>query len=231
MNPTEPINPAEQVEKIREILVGRDMKLVNGRIQQLESEIKHQNDDLTRELTERLKKADERHKASQENIQSITAHIRQQLQQEGITRGQQINDLAKKIDSAATRMDQTTQQLIDAEAGRNNDISKKIENLSSEMASRIDAHSRQIMEHMHREIQQWKTRMDTQISSLTESKVDREEMSTRLARIASAAMGETAPPMPSAPAPSSPHTTGSVPDIPAFSSLDVFAKPTDDYTS
>ncbi len=230
MNPSTPINPAEQVEKIREILVGRDMELVNGRIQQLESKIEHQNDDMTREVTEQLKKADEQFKANQENIQSITTHIRQQLQQEGITRGQQINDLAKKIDAAAARMDQTTQQLLSADTGRNDDISKKIEDLSSEMASRIDAHSRQIMEHMHREIQQWKTRMDGQISSLTDSKVDRQEMTTRLARIASAAMGDAVPPATPLPSPPpSPAETDK--DTPNFSSLDMYAMPTDDFTT
>ncbi|MBT8044998.1 MAG: hypothetical protein KJO79_08605 [Verrucomicrobiae bacterium] len=231
MNSPTPINPAEQVEKIREILVGRDMELVNGRIQQLESKVEHQTNDVSREVSEQLQKAEQQYKASQENIQSITAHIRQQLQQESITRGQQINDLAGKIDAAAARMDQTTQQLLNVDTGRSEDLSKKIENLSSEMASRIDAHSRQIMEHMHREIQQWKTRMDGQISALTDSKVDRQEMTTRLARIASAAMGDAVPPATPPPAPSPPTNTGSDSDSPDFKSLDVFAMPSDDYTS
>ena len=220
MNSAESINPAEQVERIREILIGRDIELVNGRIQQLESRVQNQSSDVSREVSEQLQRVENQQKASHQNLQSITAHIRQQLQQEAATRGQQINDLASKIDAAATRIDHASQQLLNVETGRDQNISKQIEGLSSEMASRIDAHSRQIMEHMHREIQQWKNRMDGQISSLAEDKLDRQELTTRLARSASAAMGDAVPPsMP----PTSNH--------PNLSSLDVFAMPSDDYTT
>jgi len=221
MNSTEPVNPAEQVERIREILIGRDIELVNERIQQVQSQVENQSADVARGVSNQLHKAAEQYNASQENVKTMTTHIRQQLQQETITRGQQVTDLAAKIDAAASRMDQTSQQLLNVEAGKDQNLTKKLDNLSSEMASRIDAHSRQIMEHMHREIQQWKNRMDGQMASLADDKVDRQELSTRLARIASAAMGDAVPahipPVQDAP--------------PNLSSLDVFAMPTDDFTS
>lgn len=222
MNSAESINPAEQVERIREILVGRDMELVNNRIQQLETQVHDNSNEVSKAVSEQMQRAEEKINASHQNVQQITAHIRQQLQQETSTRTQQINDLAKKIDEAAARMNQTSQQLLSVEADRGDNIAKKIEGLSSEMAARIDAHSRQIMEHMHREIQQWKSRMDGQITNLSEDKVDRQEMTTRLARIASAAMGDAVPPaaqpVPAAqPAPAPPN----------LSSLDAFAIPTE----
>lgn len=248
MNSADQINPAEQVERIREILVGRDMELVNKRMQSLETQVQNQSDTVSRELSQKLDHAEKQFSVSQKNIQSITTHIRQQLQQEASTRGQQINDLAAKIDAAAKRMDQTSQQLLNIETNHSEGISKQIESLSSEMASRIDAHSRQIMEHMHREIQQWKNRMDGQITTLAEEKLDKQELTTRLARIASAAMGDAVPPntQPSSPRPSGmggtlgasmggPFGGGTTAplgnteeDIPNFSSLDVFAMPTDD---
>ncbi len=224
MNSSDPVNPAEQVERIREILIGRDIELVNERIQQVESRVQHQSDDVARGVSAQLHKATEQYNASQESVKSMTAHIRQQLQQETVTRGQQINDLATKIDAAATRMNQTSQQLLSTDTGRDQNLNKKLDNLSSEMGSRIDAHSRQIMEHMHREIQQWKNRMDGQMASLADDKVDRQELSTRLARIASAAMGDAVPP----------HGPPTQDAPPNFSSLDVFAMPTDptdDFTS
>lgn len=249
MNSTDQINPAEQVERIREILVGRDIELVNSRIQSLESQVQNQSGDVTRQVAERLQKAEQQFSASQQNIQSITTHIRQQLQQEASTRGQQINDLASKIDSAAKRMDQTSQQLLSIETSHSEGISKQIESLNSEMAARIDARSREIMEHMHREIQQWKNRMDGQITNLAEEKLDRQELTTRLARIASAAMGDAVPPNTPAKHSSSGMggTLGSsmesmgdplsgsldkkeakpLDEIPDFSSLDVFAMPTE----
>ena len=93
--------------------------------------------------------------------------------------------------------------------------------------------------------------MDGQLSALSEEKLDRQELTTRLARIASAAMGDAVPP-------SRPPTKSEIPgmggtlgssmgsmlggssdssltpplkDLPNLSSLDVFAMPTDDYTS
>jgi len=250
MNSADQINPAEQVERIREILVGRDIELVNSRIQNLEASVKTQANDATHELAEKIRKAEDQFKVSQQNIQSITTHIRQQLQQESATRGQQINDLAKKIDSAAMRMEESSKQLLSFESSQNDGISKQIESLSSEMASRIDAHSRQIMEHMHREIQQWKNRMDGQLSALSEEKLDRQELTTRLARIASAAMGDAVPPNRPPSKSNTPGMGGTLgssmggsfgdsmessnkppENMPNLSSLDVFAMPTDDYTS
>jgi len=223
MNTAENINPAEQVERIREILIGRDMHLVNERIQQLEAKMQNKASELTEEISEQLRKSEEQSKAAQEHIRSVSAHIRQQLQQETLTRGKQVNELAQKIDAATARLNQTSQQLLSTETNRNELLSKQIEQLSSEMAARIDAHSRQVMEHMHREIQQWKTRMDEQIAALSETKVDRQELTSRLARIASAAMEDTIPPA----TPIPPSTGGS----PNLSSLDTFAIPVDDFTS
>lgn len=230
MNSAESINPAEQVERIREILVGRDMALVNNRIQQLESRVQDKSSEISQAISKEMEKAEEKISQSQQNVQQITEHIRQQLQQETSTRTQQINDLARKIDEAAERMNETSQKLINVETERGDQITKKIEGLSSEMAARIDAHSRQIMEHMHREIQQWKNRMDGQITNLSDDKVDRQELTTRLARIASAAMGDAVPPnVPSSPTPvTSLHSPSEQPSpIPDFSSLDAFAMPKD----
>lgn len=231
MNPAESNNPAEQVERIREILVGRDMAMVNNRIQELESQVKDKSGEISRIVSEQMVSAETKIKQSQQSVQQMTEHIRSQLQQETTTRTKQINDLARKIDEAAARMNETSQQLLSSENNRSDKIAKKLEGLSSEMASRIDAHSRQIMEHMHREIQQWKNRMDGQITNLTEEKVDRNELTTRLARIASAAMGDAVPP--AAPSSSSstpiafPTSTESKPDMPNFSSLDAFTMPLD----
>jgi len=221
MNSTEPVNPAEQVERIREILIGRDIELVNERIQQVKSQVENQSADLARGVSDQIHKATEQYIASQESVKAMTTHIREQLQHETITRGKQVSDLASKIDAAASRMNQTSQQLLNVETGRDQNLTKKLDNLSSEMASRIDAHSRQIMEHMHREIQQWKNRMDGQMASLSDDKVDRQELTTRLARIASAAMGDAVPP----------HISPTRDAPPNLSSLDVFAMPTDDFTS
>ncbi len=221
MNPAESINPAEQVERIREILVGRDLHLVNTRIQEIEGKIQSQASAVTQQVSEQLRKAEEQNLVSQKSLQAMTSHIRQQLEQESMTRGNQVKDLAKKIDSAIAKLDHTTKQLLDAEANRNQHISKQIDSLSSEMASRIDAHSRQIMEHMHREIQQWKNKMDGQISHLDEIKVDKGELTSR---IASAAMGDAVPPSP-------PTALPRKSDTPNLSSLDAFAMPTDSFTS
>lgn len=248
MNFADQINPAEQVERIREILVGRDMELVNQRVQSLETQLQSQSELNSNKLGKKLEQVEHQFTTSQKNMQSVANHIRQQLQQEATTRGQQIGELAQKIDTAAKRMDQTSQQLLNIDTKQNEGISKQIESLSSEMAARIDAHSRQIMEHMHREIQQWKSRMDEQINSLSEDKLDKHELTTRLARIASAAMGDAVPPNTHPASSTSPSGMGSIlessmggpfgggttaplsqtaEEVPNFSSLDVFAMPSE----
>ena len=184
-------NPAEQVERIRDILIGPELQLTNERIQQLESSLRQSSEELSSSVNQQLERAEQQQKALQEDLQVVTEHIRHQLQQESVTRGLQINDLVSKLDETANQMSQISQRLSKDESGQNQAISRQIENLSAEMTSRIDAHSRQIMEHMHREIQQWKHRMDQQISALSEQKVDRDELGNRLARIASAAMGDS----------------------------------------
>lgn len=184
-------NPAEQVERIRDILIGPELQLTNERIQQLESSLRQSSEELSSSVNQQLERAEQQQKALQEDLQVVTEHIRHQLQQESVTRGLQINDLVSKLDETANQMSQISQRLSKDESGQNQAISRQIENLSAEMTSRIDAHSRQIMEHMHREIQQWKHRMDEQISALSEQKVNREELGNRLARIASAAMGDS----------------------------------------
>jgi len=190
MDIPEPSNPAQQVERIREILIGQDMQLVNERIEKLEESLRDSTQEVSRKVNKQLEQTEQQHKSLQDNLQVVTEHIRQQLQQESVTRGLQINNLVTKIDEAADQLNQTSQHLMNEDVGQNQEICKQIENLSSEMTSRIDAHSRQIMEHMHREIQQWKHRMDEQISALSQKKADRDELSSRMARIASAAMGD-----------------------------------------
>jgi cell division protein ZapA (FtsZ GTPase activity inhibitor) len=185
-------NPAEQVEKIRDILIGQDMQQVNQRIDKLEASIRQSNEEMSQRVAQQLEQTEQQHKVAQDSLQAVTENIRHQLHHESVTRGLQINDMASKIDEAAEQMNEVSQRLLNEESGHTKDLVQQIENLSSEMNSRIDAHSRQIMEHMHREIQQWKHRMDEQISALSNKKVDREELSHRLARIASAAMGDTA---------------------------------------
>lgn len=184
-------NPAEQVERIRDILIGPDLQLANKRIQELENSLRESTEALGLKINQQLERTEQQHKALQDDLQVVTEHIRHQLQQESVTRGLQINDLVSKLDEAASQMSQLNQRLSNDEIGQNQAISRQLENLSAEMTSRIDAHSRQIMEHMHREIQQWKHRMDQQISALSEQKVDRDELGNRLARIASAAMGDS----------------------------------------
>ena len=190
MDPQDQNNPAEQVEKIRAILIGEDMQQINERIEKLEASLRASNEEVGRLIGQQLEQTEQQQKAAQDELQSATENIRHQLHHESVTRGLQINDMASKIDEATEQMQEVSQRLLDEESGYSKDLVQQIENLNSEMNARIDAHSRQIMEHMHREIQQWKHRMDEQLSALSGKKVDREELSNRLARIASAAMGD-----------------------------------------
>ena len=75
-------NPAEQVERIRDILIGPELQLTNERIQQLENSLRQSSEELSSSVSQQLERAEQQQKALQEDLQVVTEHIRHQLQHE-----------------------------------------------------------------------------------------------------------------------------------------------------
>lgn len=177
--PSSQLNAAQHVKRIREIIMGRDLNQVNGRLERIEN--RHRSSapaSSSSEITD-LKKA---HSALQEECQQL----RLELHQEKILRQQQHAQIAQTLN-------QLGQIPADPPAPARG---VNTEDLASEMAARIDARFREILSHIQTELLQWKGQLDRDVQAIREVKADRKELSHRLSRIAAATMEDPPAPVP-----------------------------------
>ena len=171
-----PLNPSQQVERIREILIGRQLHQVEDRLRQLENTLDSQGqgtnlgDDVLRRM-----------ESSQAAVLEETQQLRQQLQQETQLRNSQIDRLTQQLETTCRDLHRHDQHL-------QKNLSSHLENISSAMAARIDARVREILHHLQSEITQWKHQVDRDVQSVRDDSVSRGELKSRFARLASAAM-------------------------------------------
>lgn len=169
-----PINPSQQVERIREILVGREIGRMDRRLTSLEATKAPQR---VPDVTTRVADA-------QQVIIRETQELKQRIQQETLSRQQQIAQLAQKISrSSGSRGDSSQVE---------RQVSERMEAIAAEMSSRVDARTREILHHLQSEILQWKHQMDRELQSIRDVKADRKEVTSRFARIAAAALEDDA---------------------------------------
>lgn len=165
-----PFNPSEQVERIREILVGRQMGRFERRLGDVET---------TAEQS--LQESRETSQSTQNHLNDETQRLRQEIQAE-----------IKRREADVARLDSLISQQHNLTPGPAPDwerlLSERVEVLSSEMTARIDARTREILQHLQEEIFQWKAQTERDLQSIREVKVDRKELKARLSRLVVAAM-------------------------------------------
>ncbi len=169
-----PLNPSQQVERIREILVGRQMHQLEDRLRHLEGAVTSQDAQVGPEVLHHLQ-------TSQAAVLEETRQLRRQLQQETQSRNDQIDRLGKQLESTCRDIHQHDQQL-------QQNLSAHLEQISAAMAARIDARVREILHHLQSEIVQWKNQVDRDLHTVRDDSVSRSELKNRFARLASAAM-------------------------------------------
>ena len=176
--PETKFNPSQQVERIREILVGREMGRIERRLVDLETS--------TTETTQfrREPAVDQRMATTQQSLMHETQDLKIRLQKETAARQQQISQLAQKISQpqGGSPMSFAEQDSIERH------VSERMEKVAAEMTSLIDARTREILHHLQNEILQWKNQMDRDLQSIRDIKADKKEVGGRFARLASAAM-------------------------------------------
>lgn len=151
MNST-PLKPSQHVERIREILIGRDLHHLQGRLARIEGAVHSENT------------------VDHHFLETIT-----QLRQEQAELRQELLALRQQNPQPAQPSPPSPQ-------------------LASELAARIDARFRELFSHLQTELTQWKEQFSHDLQQLGETKVDRHELKSRLAQMASAAMAD--PPTP-----------------------------------
>lgn len=184
--PDPSLNPSLQVERIREILVGRQLHQVEDRLQRLEEGPSVGPGPTTPpDALPRLQQA-------QDRILRETQQLRQELQQESQLRARQITHLAEHLDAASRKLDTASAGLKQ----QDRQLSHHLEEISAAMAARIDARVREILHHLQREIGQWKNQVDRDLEGVRKEGIQRPELNRRFARLASAAMEDDPAPEP-----------------------------------
>ena len=176
--PETKFNPSQQVERIREILVGREM----GRIEQRLVELETSTTGTT--SFRREPEIDKRMATTQQTLLRETQDLKIRLQKESAARQQQIAQMAQKF----SRSQAGTPMSLSQQGSIEHHISDRMERVAAEMTSLIDARTREILHHLQNEILQWKNQMDRDLQSIREVKADKKEVTNRFARIAAAAM-------------------------------------------
>jgi chromosome segregation ATPase len=182
--PDPSLNPSQQVERIREILVGRQMQQVEERLAQMESHLAqggHSSADS--ESLQRLQNA-------QSNVLRETQELRKEVHEESQLRSQQIENLAQSLNAASEKLEAASAGLARQDQHLGSHLTKHLEDISAAMAARIDARVREILSHLQHEIGQWKHQIDRDMNSVRTTMVDRQELKNRFARLASAAMAD-----------------------------------------
>ena len=176
--PETKFNSSQQVERIREILVGREMGRIERRLTNLEAST------TTTTSFRREPELDHRMAATQQSILRETQDLKIRMQKETAARQQQVALLSQKLEKNQAEKPMT---LADQNSVEQH-ISYRMEKMASEMTSLIDARTREILHHLQNEILQWKNQMDRDLQSIRDIKADKKDVGSRFARLASAAM-------------------------------------------
>lgn len=176
--PETKFNPSQQVERIREILVGREMGRIERRLADLETST------TATTSFRREPEVEQRMASTQQSLMRETHELKIRLQKETAARQQQIAQLAQKV----TREQSGTPMNFAEQGSIEQHVADRMEKVAAEMTSLIDARTREILHHLQNEILQWKNQMDRDLQSIRDIKADKKEMGSRFARIASAAM-------------------------------------------
>ncbi len=171
-------NPTQQVERIREILVGREMGRIERRLVDLENSTTATTP-FRREPDTEIRIAN-----TQQNLQRETQELKVRLQKETVARQEEIKRLSQKLSKHETG---ASMSLASKESIEHH-INERMDQVKDEITSLLDARTREILHHLQNEILQWKNQMDRDLQSIRDVKADKREVSSRFSRLASAAM-------------------------------------------
>ncbi|MDP0490877.1 MAG: hypothetical protein Q7Q71_07500 [Verrucomicrobiota bacterium JB023] len=182
------LNPSQHVERIREILVGRQINRVERRLGELESIAHRQTNTVA------PKNSNQVVQQTQERLLAETQELKARIQHETETRKKQLAQVSRILSDSRYPFSSQAQGAVAADLEKK--TSERMETLANEMSSRIDARTREILQHLQTEILQWKNQMERDLQSLREVKADRQEVVARFSRMAQAAIAEDAPEKP-----------------------------------
>ena len=160
------LSPSQQVERIRDILVGRQMQQVEERLEKIEASLGQKNSDLASEIST----------------------LREELAQESADRTAMVEDVVSRVKALEEAAPPAAS--LAAESKLLSQVKGYLEELSSGMTARIDARADEVISHLEAEISHLRTRLENDFNHLHEQKADRHELRHRFSKLALAAMEE-----------------------------------------
>lgn len=159
-------NDAEQMDKIREILYGSQMRHVDKRFGQLEKLFQDEIDGLRSETEKKLASLE---KYFQKEIDALTSRING----ETTDRNRSSEALGQRIDMTQKNLEEKIGQLSEKALQDNREVQKQ-----------ILTQSKELLEAIHSDHDKLSTMMENSFRSLSEDKTDRETLANLFTEVA-----------------------------------------------
>lgn len=203
--PPSPLNPSQAVERIREIIVGRQLESLEQRVARLETGGTHGH--IPAHWEDRLCLGEARLEALQQSVQRLADTTREQTESRTLQQREEIQRLAAQIQQvAAMKAAETSQPAI-------HQLEQKIGSWLTHWQGAIQTHinerEQRVASQLRQEVATLWENTESQITRLQSRMVDRDSLEERFRRIAAAArtLAECA-------CPSSPTSSGHEPATP-----------------
>lgn len=195
-----PINPSQTVERIREIIVGRQFERLEQRVARLEVLEPHAQQQAPASLEGRLQTGEARIEAIQHSLQRLTDSTREQIESRSLRQNEEIQRLAAQIQQvAAMKSAEAREQTAVREfEGR---IGAWLTSWQGALQSHLNERDHRLADQLRGEVATLWENTEAQITRLQSLASDREWIEERFARIAAAAraLAESASPSSSGP--------------------------------
>lgn len=193
-SPPSPINPSQAVEKIREIIVGRQLERIEQRISRLEST--GAPSAVSPLLEDRLCTSEARIEALQQSLQRMSDGLREETRQHSAAQREEVRQLAAQIQQvAAIRAAENPQPAIERLEAR---LGAWLTNWQGALQNHLNDREQQLATRLRQEVASLWENTESQITRLQSRMIDRDLMEERFSRIAAAAraLAESAAPLP-----------------------------------
>lgn len=196
-------HPSQQVERIREIILGRDLERLEKRIAQIESRCTTTAPG-SGDLPARLDATEAHIEALYEQFARQAENTRREAVASAQSRNEEINRLATMIQQVAAER-KSAAAVTDA-ATLERSVGTWLSQWQQSLAAHLDGREQALIRQLRDELTRMSTWISNQVTERAQAMADRHEMETRFARIAAAARAlADAASSPSANSPSSPR--------------------------
>ena len=191
--PPSPLNPSQAVERIREIIVGRQLEKLEARVVRLESAGSHGQ--VPSRWEERMCTAEARIEALQQSLQRLDESNREQADARSLQQREEIQRLAAQIQQvAAIKSAANVQPAIDQLEHK---LGAWLNHWQGSLQAHLNEREERLAKQMREEVATLWESTESQITRLQSRSLDRDMIEERFSRIAAAAraLAECAAPL------------------------------------